>query len=70
MKAPAHASIRAAGSWAGAAPQAASGVSTRITAEGTASASPTPEGRHRDGVRFVMMVLVRWENVGGGTTIL
>ncbi|UKY54815.1 2OG-Fe dioxygenase family protein [Streptomyces inhibens] len=42
----------------------------RITAQGTASASPTPEGRHRDGVRFVMMVLVRRENVSGGTTIL
>jgi hypothetical protein len=42
----------------------------RITAEATASVSPTPEGRHRDGVRFAMMVLVRRENVSGGATIL
>lgn len=29
---------------------------------------PTPEGRHRDGVSFVLVMLVRRENVASGTT--
>jgi hypothetical protein len=29
---------------------------------------PTPEGRHRDGVSFVLVMLIRRENVASGTT--
>lgn len=42
----------------------------RIEADGTQVALPTPEGPHRDGVDFVMMLMVyRFNVVGGATTI-
>ncbi len=40
----------------------------RIEADGTQIAQPTPEGLHRDGVKFVMMLLVNRFNVVGGVT--
>ncbi len=41
----------------------------RITT-GTEDAKPTPEGMHRDGVDYVMVMLVRRENVQSGTTTI
>jgi hypothetical protein len=40
----------------------------RINATDTQAGQPTPEGRHRDGVDWVFMMLVRRENIIGGTT--
>jgi hypothetical protein len=40
----------------------------RITAAQGKPGSPTPEGVHRDGVDFVLVMLVRRENVRSGTT--
>lgn len=42
----------------------------RIQATNGALAQPTPEGMHRDGVDFVMVMLVGRENVQSGTTML
>lgn len=41
----------------------------RITA-GSEAGKPTPEGMHRDGVDYVMVMLVRRENVQSGTTTI
>jgi hypothetical protein len=42
----------------------------RIEAEAGRIGKPTPEGVHRDGVNFVMMLMVKRQNlVNGGTTI-
>jgi hypothetical protein len=40
----------------------------RIEAKAGASGLPTPEGIHRDGVDFALVLLVRRENVASGTT--
>lgn len=40
----------------------------RIEAVGLSEAHPTPEGIHRDGVHFVLMLLVRRQNVVNGET--
>lgn len=42
----------------------------RIETDGTQVALPTPEGPHRDGVSFVMMLMVNRFNVVGGETII
>ena len=40
----------------------------RIEARGDAAGQPTPEGVHRDGVDYVLVLLVRRVNVESGTT--
>jgi hypothetical protein len=40
----------------------------RIEARLDAAGMPTPEGMHRDGVDFVLVMMVRRENVDSGTT--
>ena len=40
----------------------------RIEAKAGAPGQPTPEGVHRDGVDFALVLLVRRENVASGTT--
>ena len=40
----------------------------RIEAQADAAGRPTPEGKHRDGVDFVLVMLVRRVNVAQGTT--
>ena len=40
----------------------------RIEAKAGSPGRPTPEGRHRDGVDFVLVLLIRRENVASGTT--
>ena len=40
----------------------------RIEARADALGRPTPEGAHRDGVDFVLVMMVRRVNVGSGTT--
>lgn len=40
----------------------------RIEARADAQGLPTPEGAHRDGVDFVLVMMVRRQNVGSGTT--
>lgn len=42
----------------------------RIETDGTQIGMPTPEGPHRDGVSFVMMLMVNRFNVAGGETII
>ena len=42
----------------------------RIEANGRSVGKPTPEGTHRDGVDYAMMVMVRKEGVTGGRTSL
>jgi hypothetical protein len=42
----------------------------RIEAHEQRDALPTPEGRHRDGASFVMMVMVERKNVTGGNTVV
>jgi len=42
----------------------------RILARAGIDGLPTPEGLHRDGVDFVASLLVRRENVNGGTTTI
>lgn len=42
----------------------------RIEAGSDTKGLPTPEGTHRDGVSFVMMMLVHRENAQGGQTII
>jgi hypothetical protein len=40
----------------------------RIEAEAATSGLPTPEGRHRDGVSFAMMLMIKRINIAGGVT--
>ena len=40
----------------------------RIEAVAGAEGRPTPEGAHRDGVDFVLVMMVRRENIASGTT--
>ncbi|MBB5190190.1 hypothetical protein HNQ50_000912 [Silvimonas terrae] len=40
----------------------------RITADGSNVGQPTPEGMHRDGVDFVLMVLINRQNVQQGVS--
>jgi hypothetical protein len=42
----------------------------RIKASSTAVGRPAPEGRHRDGVTFVMTMMIRRHGVGGGESTL
>lgn len=42
----------------------------RITAEDGAEGRPTPEGVHRDGVDYVMVMMVHRENIASGRTEL
>jgi hypothetical protein len=42
----------------------------RIEAHEQPDSLPTPEGRHRDGASFVMMVMIERKNVVGGNTIV
>lgn len=42
----------------------------RIEAHERLDSLPTPEGRHRDGASFVMMVMIERKNVVGGNTIV
>jgi hypothetical protein len=42
----------------------------RIEAHEQRDALPTPEGRHRDGASFVMMVMIERKNIVGGNTIV
>src|SRR3546814_18288304 len=42
----------------------------RIEAALAEAGQPTPEGVHRDGVDYVMVLLVRRENVASGTTTI
>ena len=42
----------------------------RIEALGEAAGNPTPEGRHQDGVDYVLVFMVRRHNIASGTTTL
>ncbi|MEO6102225.1 MAG: 2OG-Fe dioxygenase family protein, partial [Pseudoxanthomonas sp.] len=42
----------------------------RIEAGAGMEGLPTPEGMHRDGVDFVLVLLVRRKNIARGTTII
>lgn len=42
----------------------------RIEADARASGKPTPEGVHRDGVDYVLVMMVRRENIREGTTTI
>jgi hypothetical protein len=42
----------------------------RIEAQGGAAGQPTPEGMHRDGVDYVLVLLVRRHNIDSGTTMI
>lgn len=42
----------------------------RIEAHGDAVGLPTPEGMHRDGVDYVLVLLIRRSNVRSGTTLI
>lgn len=42
----------------------------RIEATAGAAGEPTPEGRHRDGVDYVLVLLVDRENIASGTTTI
>lgn len=42
----------------------------RIEASGTNQGMPTPEGVHRDGVNYVMVLLVKRQNIAEGTTTI
>lgn len=42
----------------------------RIEALGEAAGNPTPEGRHQDGVDYVLVLMVRRHNIESGTTTL
>lgn len=42
----------------------------RIEAVGELAGNPTPEGRHQDGVDYVLVLMVRRENIERGTTTL
>ncbi len=42
----------------------------RIEAKPGEAGQPTPEGRHRDGVDFVLVLLIRRENIASGVTTI
>ena len=42
----------------------------RIEAQGDSVGLPTPEGMHRDGVDYVLVLLIRRSNVRSGTTLI
>ena len=42
----------------------------RIEASATAAGEPTPEGSHRDGVDYVLVLLVDRQNIASGTTTI
>lgn len=42
----------------------------RIEARPGAAGKPTPEGMHRDGVDYVLVLLIRRQNIGRGTTAI
>ncbi len=42
----------------------------RIEAQGESAGKPTPEGLHRDGVDFVLVLMIRRENVDQGETAI
>lgn len=42
----------------------------RIEARAGEPGQPTPEGMHRDGVDFVLVLLVRRDNIASGTTLI
>lgn len=42
----------------------------RIEATRDATGNPTPEGRHQDGVDYVLVLMVRRQNIESGTTTL
>lgn len=42
----------------------------RIEAVGASAGNPTPEGRHHDGVDYVLVLMVRRQNIASGTTTL
>ena len=42
----------------------------RIEASAGASGLPTPEGNHRDGVNFVLVMMVKRSNIASGTTTI
>jgi len=42
----------------------------RIEAKAGESGQPTPEGRHRDGVDFVLVLLIHRENIASGVTTI
>lgn len=62
-----------AGLFGGLAPGAAWRVEAhqfRIEAAGADAGQPTPEGMHRDGVDYVLVLLVRRHNIDSGTTMI
>ena len=42
----------------------------RIEAQGGEQGKPTPEGMHRDGVDYVLVLLIRRENIASGRTLI
>jgi hypothetical protein len=42
----------------------------RVEATGESAGNPTPEGRHQDGVDYVLVLMVRRQNIASGTTTL
>jgi len=42
----------------------------RIEAQGLQAGKPTPEGMHRDGVDYVLVLLVTRRNIASGTTTI
>ena len=42
----------------------------RIEAQGFLAGKPTPEGMHRDGVDYVLVLLVHRRNIDSGTTMI
>ena len=42
----------------------------RIEAQGSEAGKPTPEGMHRDGVDYVLVLLVHRRNIDSGTTMI
>jgi hypothetical protein len=42
----------------------------RIEADATSAGEPTPEGSHRDGVDFVLVLLIDRHNIASGTTTI
>ena len=42
----------------------------RIEAQGLVAGQPTPEGMHRDGVDYVLVLLVQRRNIDSGTTMI
>ncbi|TDU28977.1 hypothetical protein DFR24_3359 [Panacagrimonas perspica] len=42
----------------------------RIEAAGDVVGNPTPEGRHQDGVDYVLVLMIRRQNIASGTTTL